>query len=206
MNIQRKKLLGVWEKVTFRIFGLGGADTRNKVGDYVRLGYSIFNKRISPDSIESTLNNIGKDWSIQSILNDSDYWYDSYEGWAEELRYILYRYDEHLSAAAGLPLNESQWNKIWADEPARSIEHIQPQSSNLDYVHHLGNLTMLAPNLNSALQNKPPVEKAKAYRSSGLLATIAVGEAITSGVVWGEGAVTKRAQDIEDFIRGEWAS
>jgi hypothetical protein len=34
-------LLGKWERVTFRIFGLGGADTRNKVGDYVRLGYDI---------------------------------------------------------------------------------------------------------------------------------------------------------------------
>jgi len=201
-----RRLLAAWEKVTFRIFGLGGADTRHKVGDYVRLGYRIFNGKMSPEAIEAALDGIGKNWSLQKILKDEDYWYQSYEGWGEELRYILYRYDEHLSKSAGTSLNESQWNKIWVDEPARSIEHIQPQSSNVDYVHHLGNLTMLAPNMNSSLKDKPPIEKAKTYRNSGLLATMSVGDDILAGAVWGEEMVVRRARAIEDFVRSEWGS
>jgi len=45
------------------------------------------------------------------------------------VRYLLYRYDEFLAQKAGQKLNESQWNKVWADEPSKSIEHIKPQSS-----------------------------------------------------------------------------
>jgi hypothetical protein len=32
---------------------------------------------------------------------------------------------------------------LQADDPSKSIEHITPQSSGKDYIHRLGNLTML---------------------------------------------------------------
>ncbi len=50
--------------------------------------------------------------------------------------------------------------KIWIDDPSKSIEHIQPQSSEHYYVHHLGNLCMLPPGVNSSLKDKPTTEKA----------------------------------------------
>jgi hypothetical protein len=36
---ERRKLLQHWERVTFRIFGLFGKDSRTKIGDYVKIGY-----------------------------------------------------------------------------------------------------------------------------------------------------------------------
>jgi hypothetical protein len=200
----RDRLLGRWERVTFRIFGLGGADTRHKVGDYVRLGYQIFTGNIGPDVIDDGLVALGKDWDLGTVISGPDYWSNCYEGWGEELRYLLFRYDEHLATSNGSSLNTSQWNKIWTDEPARSIEHIQPQSTEVSYMHHLGNLTMLPPRVNSSLQDKPPADKAATYRTSGLLATMAVGETINGGTTWDEAAVRSRASQIEDFVRREW--
>ena len=199
------KLLGRWERVTFRIFGLGGADTRNKVGDYVRLGYRIFADAITPEEIDDGLIALGKNYSIDECIVGENYWANCYDGWTEELRYILFRYDEHLAESAGEHLNVGQWNKIWTDEPARSIEHIQPQSSNVEYLHHLGNLTMLPPKINSSLQDRPPIEKAGTYLSCGLMATRIVGQALENGVVWDEIAVSDRTARIEAFIRKEWA-
>lgn len=200
-----RQLLARWERVTFRIFGLGGADTRHKVGDYVRLGYMIGKDNIAPEAIDTRLVALGKDWGIDDVIVGSDYWSNCYEGWAEELRYLLFRYDEYLSAAAGTPMSTTEWNKIWTDDPARSVEHIQPQSSDASYVHHLGNLTMLPPKVNSSLKDRPPIEKAAVYRACGLIATRAVGEAIESGKAWDEVAVLKRASRIEAFVRQEWA-
>lgn len=200
-----RQLLAKWERVTFRIFGLGGADTRHKVGDYVRLGYGIGTDKLTPEAIDSALVALGKDWNIENIIAAPDYWSNCYEGWAEELRYLLFRYDEYLSAAAGTQFNTTEWNKIWTDEPARSVEHIQPQSSEASYVHHLGNLTMLPPKVNSSLKDKPPIEKAAVYRSCGLIATREVGEAIEYDRKWDQDAVFDRALRIETFVLQEWA-
>lgn len=203
-NVERQ-LLGKWERVTFRIFGLGGADTRHKVGDYVRLGYRIATAAIAPEAIDAGLAALGKDWGIDDIVSGPDYWSNCYEGWTEELRYLLFRYDEHLAAVAGTQFNTTEWNKIWIDDAARSIEHIQPQSSDEDYVHHLGNLTMLPAKVNSSLQDRAPTEKASTYRACGLIATRTVGEMIEAAKTWDEAAVRGRTALIEDFVRKEWA-
>ena len=202
-SVTQGRLLGAWERVTFRIFALGGADTRHKVGDYVRLGFEIVQNSLSPEKIVTCLTALGEEYSIVKVLAEID-WSDCYNGWSEELRYLLFRYDEHLSSKAGEKLNVGQWNKVWADEPARSIEHIQPQSSEKGYVHHLGNLTMLPPGVNSSLKDKPPKGKARIYKDCGLKATIAVGNAIDHGVVWNEKTVLARAAEIETFVREEW--
>jgi hypothetical protein len=117
----------------------------------------------------------------------------------------MFRYDEYLAKQAGEKLNIGQWNKVWADDPARSVEHVQPQSSGKGYVHQLGNLTMLPPNVNSSLKDRPPKSKAETYKQCGLKATIAVGNAIESGTVWNEKAVQARTDEIADFVRKEWA-
>lgn len=201
----RAKLLAKWERVTFRIFGLGGADTRNKVGDYVRLGYEIFKDELKVDGILARLDELGSDYEIKEILSAPEFWSDCYDGWTEELRYLLFRYDEYLSKTAGERLNISQWNKVWAEEPARSIEHIKPQSSGAEYIHNIGNLTMLPPNVNSSLKDKSPKEKAATYKSCGLKATAAVGDLIESEIKWGKQAVMDRAAEIEAFVLEEWA-
>jgi hypothetical protein len=196
-------LLSLWEKVSFRVFGLHGADTRHKVGDYVRLGFEIIAGSSKSDAISQSIKRLGEGYSIDNALKVVN-WAESYEGWTEELRYLLFRYDEFLARKAGEVLNATQWNKIWGTDPSKSIEHIQPQSSELRYIHHVGNLTMLPPGINSSLRDKPPKDKAASYKSCGLRATALVGRAIEKGG-WGEKDVKKRAAEIEEFVRLEWA-
>lgn len=199
-----RDLLSAWERVTFRIFTLAGKDTRSKVGEYVRLGYDVLASKLPPKAVAAAIAELGDGYSIDEVIFE-DSWDNWYEGWAEEVRYVLFRYEEHLARKAGMQINESQWAKVWAADPARSVEHIMPQSSGKRYVHHLGNLTMLPPKVNSSLKDKPPQDKAARYVECGLQATMAVGRSIQEGQRWNRQAVLDRAAAIEEFVREEWA-
>ncbi|WP_028695062.1 DUF262 domain-containing protein [Pseudomonas cremoricolorata] len=199
-----QKLLGKWERATFRIYELAGRDSRHKVGEYIRLGYEICRSNLDEDQIIRGLEKISKGYSIDEVLNNID-WVSSYEGWQNQLRYVLNRYDEHLAKLVGQKLNESQWCKIWEQDAANSIEHIAPQHNGAEWVHQLGNLTMLPPGTNSSLKAKPPVEKMDVYQSCGLIATIYVGQQIHEAGSWTKEMVLARTKSIEDFIRHEWA-
>lgn len=201
----QETLLAAWEKVTFRIFALGGADTRMKVGEYVRLAHDVLAKGINPDEILRRTKVLGASYDLRDLLNSPNYWDNCYEGWTEELRYLLFRFDEYLAKQAGEQINASQWNKIWTAEPSKSIEHIVPQSEETSFKHHLGNLTMLPPGTNSSLQAKPPSEKAHAYLTCGLRGTISVSRLIEQTGGWSEEQVRNRACEIEQFVLAEWA-
>jgi len=198
-----RRLLEAWEKVTFRIFTLAGKDSRTKVGDYVRLGYDVLNVPLSAEEILDAIAKLGDGFDIDEII-DKGTWDDWYGGYNEEVRYLLFRYEEHLACESGVKINESQWAKVWAADPARSIEHIMPQSSGKSYIHHLGNLAMLPPNVNSSLRDNPPREKAARYLECGMQATMAVGRTIKDGTNWNRKAVRERAKKIEEFVRTEW--
>ena len=126
--------------------------------------------------------------------------------------YFLFRYEEALAESKGQKLNVSQWNKIWQDEPSKSIEHIRPQSFGSDdpktsgiFVHGLGNLTMLPPGVNSKLQVDDPLDKAKTYKSCGLLGAIEVAELIQTGKKWNRAAVERREKILVEWARNEWS-
>jgi hypothetical protein len=195
-------ILGRWERVSFRIYGLSWDNARLKVGDYTRLAWSITNEKIGLNEIMQRLTAIGKDYPIDAVIDNVDIT-NCYEGWTEELRYFFYRYDEHLAAKAGEKINELQWNKIWAQEPAKSIEHIKPQSSGVSYMHHLGNLMLLPPGVNSKLQDNDPANKAKTYQTSGLLSAIKVASLIKAKK-WDKAAVDARAKILIAWARTEW--
>ena len=199
-----RRLLGAWERVTFRIFTLGGRDTRTKGGDYVRLAFDVVNEAMSADEVLAGIRQLGADYAIDDVIDETS-WHNWYEGYTEEVRYLLFRYEEHLAQAAGGAINESQWAKVWTMDPAKSIEHVMPQSSGKGYVHGLGNLTMLPPNVNSSLKDKPPEEKAVRYLECGMQATMAIGRRIADGLTWNKQAVADRAAEIEAFVRKEWA-
>lgn len=173
-----RQVLQTWENVTFCIYGLGNRDARTAVGEYVRFAWDIRNSDLSADEMRSRLKALGKEViglpeALEQLRGAS-----LYPGRAELVRYFMYRYEEHLAARAGQKLNESQWNKIWQDEPAKSIEHIKPQSSGVGYLHRLGNLTMLPPGTNSKLKDKDPTSKFPDYLHSGLMGAAEVGRLI----------------------------
>ena len=203
-------VLRAWERVTFRIFGFGGEDARKKVGEYVRLGWRIINENVSPSEIQDELRDIGLDYPIEEAVKGLAN-ADCYQGWTEQLRYFLFRYDEYLSKSAGQALNSSQWNKIWADEPSKSIEHIRPRSKGSEdpktsaiFVHRLGNLMMLPPGLNSKLQDDDPKVKANDYDSCGLLQAIEVGR-LVKAAKWDRSAVERREKRLMKWAAKEWA-
>src|SRR6202044_4171958 len=59
---EEKRILKVWENVTFRIYGLGGRDARTKVGEYVRLAWRVSNENLSGDAIIDELTAIGQEF------------------------------------------------------------------------------------------------------------------------------------------------
>ena len=146
---------------------------------------------------------LGVDYEIDDVVDGRD-WDECYNGWTEELRYLLFRYDEHLAKEAGEQINSAQWNKIWMIDASKSIEHIAPQSSEKRYIHHLGNLTMLPPGVNSSLKDKAPAKKADKYVECGLKETATVGKAIQGRSGWTEQDVHQRAERLQEFIRQEW--
>jgi hypothetical protein len=210
---QETEFLNQWEKITFRVFGLCRKDARTGVGDYVRLAWDIRNKQeLNTDEILNRITKLGASHSIDEALSqpESQNWY---EGWEEELRYLLFRYEEHLAEQQGRNFDNEQWNHIWKDSASRSIEHILPQSKGSQephqagqesiYVHRLGNLILLPPGLNSKLGDKDPREKAKSYLATGLLSAVEVAQTIQQSG-WGAKQVAEREQRLIKWIRDIW--
>jgi hypothetical protein len=198
-----ERVLRQWENVTFRIYGLGRFDARQKVGDYVRLAWKVINEELSPDEIIAKLKEIGseEEFSIRSVVKNLDN-KDCYDDW----------YEEHLADKAGQKINDGMWNRIWESEASRSIEHIFPQSKGSDspttkgiYVHRLGNLVMLPPGVNSKLQDVSPSEKVDTYAKQGLLQAIEVSKVIGKRK-WDREAIRKRERHLIRWAKQEWGS
>lgn len=201
---ERKLLLARWEKVSFRIYGMLGNDARKRVGDYVRLAWQVVNKTLSVKDIDLAIGEIGKDFPIDDAVAELQS-ANCYEGWENELRYLMFRYEEHLAWKQKLNFSNEQWAKIWMVSPSESIEHIWAQSkAPVKQMHRLGNLVLLPPKLNSKLQNKQPKDKVEDYRKTGLLIAGEVADLIEKGG-WNAKTIETREQAILDWARSEWA-
>lgn len=205
---QWERLLGLWERVSFRIYGIGGKDARTRVGDYVRLARRTVQDGLSAAEIEEELKQIGSGFPIDRVideLRDTD----CYNDWQELLRYFLYRYEEHLAAKAGQNFDNEQWARLWAVSASDSIEHIHPQSKGVHqpsdhevFVHRLGNLMLLPPRLNSKLRDKSPEAKREEYVRTGLHQAADVAKRIPT---WDRAAIVQREAELIDWAKQEWA-
>lgn len=197
----KERILKRWESVSFRIYGLMGKDARTAVGEYVRLGWRIRNKRLSVSRILEELEFIGMKFPIADAVKELRK-VDCYTYWQSELLYFLSKYEEHLSRDFGQVFSNEQWNRIWETNASDSIEHILPQSDDKEYVHWLGNLTVLPPRLNSQLGKKRPSEKAESYRKTGLLVT---GEVVERLANWDKVQIEEREERLVNWAEKEWA-
>jgi hypothetical protein len=198
-----KDLLTRWERASFRLFGLARLDARSLIKEFVQLGHEIVGEELGAKAVAERLDAIGEEFDVGEVMQMKSYW-DEWYWRKEDVRYVLFRYDEHLASEAGEKINASEWNKIWAHDPAKSIEHVKPQHTEAGYLHNLGNLTMLPPSVNSSLGGRPPNKKADTYVECGLKGTAAVGRAINGGLKWDKAAVTDRCAELEKFIREHW--
>lgn len=211
-----KRLLDYWEKTSFRIFGLCRKDARTSVGDYVRLSWDIRNNEsLTVDEIQKRIENISQgtehdiNSAIEVVSNNN-----CYEGWEDELRYLMFRYEEYLAEEHGQNFSNEQWARIWEQSAANSIEHIFPQSKGsqerLDaseegvFVHRLGNLVLLPPGLNSSLQDKDPTDKVEDYTKTGLFCTTEVANTINADGTWAADQVKSREDKLLNWIRQNW--
>ena len=127
---EERKLLNLWEKTSFLIFGLYGKDARNEKGNFIRLACEIQNNLdLSSDDILKKIRRLSADYNFDiDVAHDLLYNVDCYNKWEQELRYLLCRYEEYLAKERGQTFSNEQWNRIWQASPSRSIEHILPQS------------------------------------------------------------------------------
>ncbi|MEK6278997.1 MAG: DUF262 domain-containing HNH endonuclease family protein [Acidobacteriota bacterium] len=201
---QRKLLLARWEKVSFRIYGMLRNDARTRVGDYVRLAWQVINDKLPFSAIDAAIGKIGSDFPIDQAvasLRESN----RYEGWENEIRYLMFRYEEYLAKQQNLNFSNEQWEKIWMVSPSESIEHIWAKSKAPEKSRHrLGNLVLLPPKLNSKLQNIDPKKKIEAYNKTGLLIAGAVSDVINAKG-WNGKTIVEREEIILTWAAKEWA-
>jgi len=201
---QRAMLLGRWEKVSFRIYAMLGNDARTRVGDYVRLAWRVTNETMAVKEIEAGIGEIGETFTIEDAIKSMRDG-NCYEGWESELRYFMFRYEEHLAKAQNLNFSNEQWAKIWMVSPSESIEHIWAKSKAPDRVkHRLGNLVLLPPKLNSTLQDDPAKSKIGPYRKTGLLVAGEVAD-IIEAKGWKAKQVEEREETLLEWAATEWS-
>ena len=209
---EKRELLNQWEKTTFRIFGLCKKDARTGKGDYVKLAWkTLNNQELNTNDILSSLINLSESYPIHDVFFEHE---DCYSKWDEELRYLMFRYEEHLAQQRGQKLCLEQWNRVWQESTAKSIEHIFPQSKGSEepledgqegvYVHRLGNLLLLPLGENSRLSDKDPEDKVEAYKDTGFFIAREVAHTIGKNG-WGAEQVEEREKKILEWVRQEWS-
>lgn len=201
---ERAEILRRWESVTFRIFGMYNKDAKTKRGDFVRLAWRIVNEKLEFDEVMSGLSRIGKEYKIKEAVENLRE-EDCYNGWGEELRYMLSKFEEHLADKAGQAFDNEQWTRIWEASSSDSIEHILPQSSDKEHVHWFGNLLLLPPGLNSKLGNRSPRRKHSEYTKTGLLIAQDVAARIKASGRWNKNSIKKREDELLKWAAKRWA-
>ena len=85
-------------------------DARTGVGDYVRLAWRIANEDLSFREIQSGIEAIGEQFPISDAV-DALRNTNCYEGWQDELRYFMFRYEEHLTQKEDQNFQNEQWRE-----------------------------------------------------------------------------------------------
>jgi hypothetical protein len=223
-NQERTKLLDQWERVTFRIFGLFGKDSRTKVGDYVKLGYRILTNHHEAHTysqIMIALKDLGGEYPADRAAEEGLIGKDFYES-ADACRYLLWNYEEHLAAELGFgaTYDEQERAAIWKERASDSIEHIFPQNPNseaawdgkmcdesgtLQPIEHnvgrIGNLILLPGSLNSQAKIRPFPEKKIIYMKHNLRM---VGE-VCNQPDWTLVSIKDRETKIVEWAKERWA-
>lgn len=202
---QKHELLETWEKVSFRIYGLYDKDARTGVGDYCRLSWDVVNEEVSAEEIQKRILEIGSDFTIEEGI-DSLRSADCYTNWTDELRYFLFRYEEHLARKSGQDVDNIQWEHVWEEKADLSIEHIRPQNEAPDDIKHtLGNLMLLPPRRNSQLSDRSPLQKADSYRQTGFYHAGEVADGLDRSPRWSKKTCRERERELLNWASKEWA-
>ena len=89
------------------MYGMQRLDARFGVGEYVRLAWRVVNELPSANDIEDDIREIGVQHPI-SVAVDAMRGANFYENREDELRYIMFRYEENLAREQGLNFQNEQ--------------------------------------------------------------------------------------------------
>lgn len=209
----REDILDHWERITFKIFGLYRKDARTSVGEYVRTAYKVYKNQLSAKEIIDEFNKISAAYPINQAIQEMK-GSDRYNGWENDLRYFLYRYEEHLCKKQGGEISNEMWAQIWSKSAATTIEHIHPQSPSKNWigklgrgrnqlennVNRIGNLLLLPPHINSQAGQKTFAEKKKIYKSNFLR----MHDEVIKCRDWNKDRINKREKVLLDWARETW--
>jgi len=209
---EKNELLEVWEKVTFRIFGLFQKDSRTKVGEYTRLSQEIIKGKSDKIIFLNKINKLGKEFSIDDAIHQLENINDAYDYFDKDLIYLFYRYEEYLAKKDGAEISKETWEQIWQSTLTDTIEHILPQKPGVvwkkqfgkkynKFSNKLGNMIILPPKINSKASNKSFNEKLKIYRVNNNLRLI---NKILSYSNWNQKAIKDREKILHEWIKETW--
>jgi hypothetical protein len=220
-DAERKKVIDQWERVTFRIYGLFEKDSRTKVGNYIRLAKNVMSvaKGASRYSeIMDSLRQIGAEYPVEQAVTTRLDKNNCYEGFADEARYILWRYEEYLATQSGVDVDKEARQQIWDERSAsETIEHIHPQSpepggawaGKLDQdekveeqVHRIGNLILLPQPLNEQASRQGFTIKRTIYEKSDGLRMV---KEILEKKDWNQREIEHRENKIVKWAKKQWA-
>jgi len=220
-DTERERVLDQWEKVTFRIYGIFGKDSRSKVGDFIRLANKIMNKSSGASrysEIISAVRGLGREHPIEMAINEGLRNKDVYDNNQDVVRYLLWRYEEHLAKESGAIVNQEFKKEIWSNRAANeSIEHIMPQnpepggawdgktSGDIEYervVNGLGNLVLLPNGLNNEAKRQGFVAKKSVYKKSEGLRMV---QEVLKVDDWTQDEIGNREKRMLEWIAKEWS-
>ncbi|MCE9554577.1 MAG: DUF262 domain-containing HNH endonuclease family protein [Planctomycetes bacterium] len=222
---ERRRALDQWERVTFRIFGLAGKDSRNEVGTYVRLANKVNNgaegaSRYS--EITSSLRELGQDYSIDDVVAQGLAGKSCYATSPELCRYVLWKYEEHLAAKSGKggTVDEHVRREIWRMRAGDSVEHIFPQNPEPGgawdgkmrrgtkkpepiekHVHRIGNLLLLPEELNEEARRQGFRQKKEVYQRHNLRMV----QEVLRASDWSLDDIEAREARIVKWAKSTWA-
>jgi hypothetical protein len=200
---ERETLFKKWENVTFRIYGLFRKDSRTKVGEYTRLAWQMVQKNNLPaKTLIKKVALLGKDYPIVEAVEELRET-DCDKEWETELRYFLYRYEEHLSQEQGSAISDDIWQQIWKASVTNTIERIQLQTSKkqAEQIHRLGNLIILPPKAIAKTAKKTFQQKREIYQENSQLKMM---EEILDKRRWTIKEIEERENRLLDWAIDEW--
>jgi hypothetical protein len=210
---ERGAILDHWERITYKIFGLYCKDARTSVGEYVRTAYRIYKNQLTAKEIISDFNKINEAYPINQAIQEMKN-SDRYNGWENDLRYFLYRYEESLCKKQGGEISSEMWAQIWSKSAVTTIEHIHPQSPSKNWigklgrgrnqlernVNRIGNLLLLPPHINSKAGKKTFADKKRIYKSNFLR----MHDEVIKCRDWTKEHINKREKVLLDWARETW--
>ena len=212
-----EKAMVAWENTMFRFFVLAGGDSRDRVGQCVRLASELMHGHLSLKQILDAFEDISNVTIDDVVANLQKEKGEVYDRWTvEEIVYFFWKFEERLAAENGEEIDQSTWGKIWESaSKEKSVEHIYSQKDphgnwkgkgrqNVDpnsFVHRLGNLLVLPPGLNSKAGTKGFDEKVAVYKSVSGLYHI---KKVMNLKDWNLAAIEKREKELLGFANEQW--